>query len=353
MEPNREPNRRSNMQRAIANEMTRSELIQFLSDPKSKKEFFELMKLKIQIGSLNANRKYLDPLQSHEKKRGILYFRNSFLAAACVLLLSALAFYFRFFTWNQNEFEITKSVTTGQCNVTMDKEKIILRSGKNSYCDYTIVGDFGLTLRILPDSVFSASKRGDEINLDLKSGTVVFTTIKKKTSLKVRLKVETISSELLGTTLVLIADPHYKKYQIIVLEGAIRVQSFDSTKPNVDVLTGYSVLKNETSQPTVRQEIEVVKTDSDEFTKYEALSEDSKKTLNENFTHHNKMTSSLITPDTSNDSHQVIYRITLKNKKVYSGTIEETDRFYLLVDKEGNKIEIEKENIIELELVQP
>lgn len=68
MEPNREPNRRSNMQRAIANEMTRSELIQFLSDPKSKKEFFELMKLKIQIGSLNANRKYLDPLQSHEKK---------------------------------------------------------------------------------------------------------------------------------------------------------------------------------------------------------------------------------------------------------------------------------------------
>lgn len=121
----------------------------------------------------------------------------------------------------------------------------------------------------------------------------------------------------------------------------------------MDVLTGYSVLKNETSQPTVRQEIEVVKTDSDEFTKYEALSEDSKKTLNENFTHHNKMTSSLITPDTSNDSHQVIYRITLKNKKVYSGTIEETDRFYLLVDKEGNKIEIEKENIIELELVQP
>ncbi|EMO62102.1 hypothetical protein LEP1GSC133_0357 [Leptospira borgpetersenii serovar Pomona str. 200901868] len=39
MEPNSEPNRRSNMQRAIANEMTRSELIQFLSDPKSKKNF--------------------------------------------------------------------------------------------------------------------------------------------------------------------------------------------------------------------------------------------------------------------------------------------------------------------------
>ncbi|EMY14376.1 hypothetical protein LEP1GSC043_1903 [Leptospira weilii str. Ecochallenge] len=56
------------MQRAIANEMTRSELIQFLSDPKSKKEFFELMKLKIQIGSLDVNRADLDPFRSREKK---------------------------------------------------------------------------------------------------------------------------------------------------------------------------------------------------------------------------------------------------------------------------------------------
>ncbi|EMJ96873.1 LIMLP_03685 family anti-sigma factor [Leptospira alstonii] len=352
MESNPESNRRSNMQRAIANEMTRSELSQFLSDPKSKKEFFELMKLKIQIGALDVNRKELDPFR--EKKSGVLYFRNSFLAAACVLLLSALAFYFRFFTWNQNEFEITKSVTTGQCNVTMDKEKIVLKSGKNSYCDYTIAGDLGLTLRILPDSIFSASKKGDEINLDLKSGTALFTTIKKKTSLKVRSKVEAISSELLGTTLVLIVDPHYKKYQIIVLEGAIRVEPSDSTKPKVDVLTGYSVLKDETSQ-TASQEIEVVKTNSGEFTKYQALSEDSKKTLNENFTRHNETTNSLITSDPSDNSHASvpIYRITLKNKKVYSGTIEETDRFYLLVDKEGNRIEIEKEDIIELELLQP
>ncbi|WP_201029171.1 LIMLP_03685 family anti-sigma factor [Leptospira weilii] len=355
MKPNPESNRRSNMQRAIANEMTRSELSQFLSDPKSKKEFFELMKLKIQIGYLSANRKNFDVFHSQEKKRGILYFRNSFLVAACVLLLSALAFYFRFFTSDKNEFEIMKSVTTGQCNVTMDKEKIVLKSGKDSYCDYTISGDLGLTLRILPDSIFSASKKGDEINLDLKSGTALFTTIKKKTSLKVRSKVEAISSELLGTTLVLIADPHYKKYQIIVLEGAIRVDTSDSTKPKMDVLTGYSVLKNETSQFAAPQEIEVVKTNSGEFTKYQTLSEDSKRTLNENFTHHNESTNSLITSDTSDNSHTsvTIYRITLKNKKVYSGTIEETDRFYLLVDKEGNKIEIKKEDIIELEIIQP
>lgn len=355
MEPNSEPNRRSNMQRAIANEMTRSELIQFLSDPKSKKEFFELMKLKIQIGSLNATRNDADPFRSDEKKRNILYSRNLFLAAACILLLSALAFYFRFFTSDKNEFEIMKSVTTGQCNVTINREKIILRSGKNSYCDYMIEGELGLTLRILPDSVFSASKTGDEVNLNLSSGTVLFTTIKKKTSLKVRLKVETMSSELLGTTLVLIADPHYKKYQIIVLEGVIRVEPSDSTKPKVDVLTGYSVLKNETSQSAAPQEIEIVKTNSDEFTKYQALSEDSQKILNENFIHHNESTNPLITSDASENSHASvpIYRITLKNKKVYSGTIEETDRFYLLVDKEGNRIEIEKENIIELELVHP
>lgn len=123
----------------------------------------------------------------------------------------------------------------------------------------------------------------------------------------------------------------------------------------MDVLTGYSVLKNETSQFAVPQEIEVVKTSPDEFTKYQTLSKDSQKALNENFTHHNESTSPFITSDASNNSHTsvTIYRITLKNKKVYSGTIEETDRFYLLVDKEGNKIEIEKEDIIELEIVQP
>ncbi|EMO59124.1 hypothetical protein LEP1GSC161_1042, partial [Leptospira santarosai str. CBC1416] len=38
MEPNPASNRKSNMQRAIANEMTRTELGEFLSDPKSKKE---------------------------------------------------------------------------------------------------------------------------------------------------------------------------------------------------------------------------------------------------------------------------------------------------------------------------
>ncbi|EQA64240.1 hypothetical protein LEP1GSC062_2713 [Leptospira alexanderi serovar Manhao 3 str. L 60] len=56
------------MQRAIANEMTRSELGQFLSDSKSKKEFFELMKLKIQIGYLNVDRKNFDAFRSQEKK---------------------------------------------------------------------------------------------------------------------------------------------------------------------------------------------------------------------------------------------------------------------------------------------
>ncbi|EMO11951.1 hypothetical protein LEP1GSC137_0929 [Leptospira borgpetersenii str. Noumea 25] len=53
--------------------MTRSELIQFLSDPKSKKEFFELMKLKIQIGSLNATRNDVDPFRSDEKKKYPLF----------------------------------------------------------------------------------------------------------------------------------------------------------------------------------------------------------------------------------------------------------------------------------------
>ncbi|MBF3317547.1 hypothetical protein ISU75_18655, partial [Leptospira borgpetersenii serovar Hardjo-bovis] len=57
MEPNSDSNRRSNMERAISNEMTRLELSEFLSDPRSRKEFFELMKLKNKIGHLEMNLK--------------------------------------------------------------------------------------------------------------------------------------------------------------------------------------------------------------------------------------------------------------------------------------------------------
>ncbi|EMO39992.1 LIMLP_03685 family anti-sigma factor [Leptospira noguchii] len=345
MEPNSDSNRRSNMERAISNQMTRLELSEFLSDPRSRKEFFELMKLKSKIGHLEMNLNF----RSDEGKSRVLYIRNSLLAAACVLLLSALAFYFRFFSSEQNEFEITKSVTTGQCNVSMNKENIILKSGKDSYCDYTISGELGLTLRILPESIFSASKKGDEVNLSLSSGKVLFTTNKKKISLKVRSKVDTLSSELLGTTLVLIADQSSKKYQIMVLEGAIRV---DSTNSKVDILPGYSVLKDGSSESSIQSVEQIIKIEPKEFTRYQALSENSKKVLNENFTHHDQETDSLIKSKTEENSHP-IYRITLKNKQVFSGTIEETEKFYLLKDKEGNIKEIEKEEIIELELIQP
>ncbi|UOG48040.1 LIMLP_03685 family anti-sigma factor [Leptospira noguchii] len=345
MEPNSDSNRRSNMERAISNQMTRLELSEFLSDPRSRKEFFELMKLKSKIGHLEMNLNF----RSDEGKSRVLYIRNSLLAAACVLLLSALAFYFRFFSSEQNEFEITKSVTTGQCNVSMNKENIILKSGKDSYCDYTISGELGLTLRILPESIFSASKKGDEVNLSLSSGKVLFTTNKKKISLKVRSKVDTLSSELLGTTLVLIADQSSKKYQIMVLEGAIRV---NSTNSKVDILPGYSVLKDGSSESSIQSVEQIIKIEPKEFTRYQALSENSKKVLNENFTHHDQETDSLIKSKTEENSHP-IYRITLKNKQVFSGTIEETEKFYLLKDKEGNIKEIEKEEIIELELIQP
>lgn len=102
MEPNSDSNRRSNMERAISNEMTRLELSEFLSDPRSRKEFFELMKLKNKIGHLEMNLK----LGSDENKSRTFYIRNSLLAAACVLLLSALAFYFRFFLRNKTNLKL-------------------------------------------------------------------------------------------------------------------------------------------------------------------------------------------------------------------------------------------------------
>lgn len=99
MEPNSDSNRRSNMERAISNEMTRLELSEFLSDPKSRKEFFELMKLKNKIGHLEMNLK----LGSGENKSRTFYIRNSLLAAACV-------FYFQLWLFISDFFFGTKRV---------------------------------------------------------------------------------------------------------------------------------------------------------------------------------------------------------------------------------------------------
>lgn len=353
------------MQKAISNQMTRNELEEFLSDPSSKKEFFELMKLKSGIERIAYHP--LEEVSIRSKKR-IFEFRNPFLAAACIFVLSALAIYFMFFRFHSEEFIVSKSVITGDCSFSMNRsgKEIFFKSGKNSFCDYKVEGDLGLTLRLLPNSEFYVSENENEANLNLDYGTVLFTTHKNRPSLRIRSRVKNLSSELLGTTLVLIGEDSSKLYKILVLDGAIRIGASDSqvSNNNSEVQSGFEAMKNESSQNQTESvsgktstKIEISKIEPNTFKKYDLLSENSKEILNANASgvKHDEKTISILRKETSDGISEIlpIYKIILKNGKTVQGTVEENDRLYILTNAEGNKIEIDKKEIEELELIPP
>ncbi|TGK19500.1 LIMLP_03685 family anti-sigma factor [Leptospira kmetyi] len=362
--------RREKMQKAISNEMTRNELGEFLSDPSARKEFFELMKLKNEIGLLNeqanthSNVTYVSSFQS---KRKIFDFKNPLLAAASVLILSLLAIYFMFFRYHRDGLSISKSVTTGDCFVDRNPngKEILFKAGKNSFCDYKTEGDLGLTLRLLPNSEFSVFQNEDEADLNLNYGIVLFTTHKNRSSLRIRSKVKNLSSELLGTTLVLIADPSVKRYQILVLEGAIRVKdpNFGDAKPEVRV--GFEVVKDDpagtqSASDSNQSKIQISKIEPNTFIKYKILSEIFKSIVDGNTNangntneSHDEKTVSILRKETGSADSSPIFKIVLKNGKNFLGSVEETDRFYILTDREGKKFEIDKKEIEELELIPP
>ncbi|WP_244284458.1 LIMLP_03685 family anti-sigma factor [Leptospira barantonii] len=353
--------RRAKMQKAISNEMTRNELGDFLSDPLSKKEFFELMKLKNQIGRLNVQTHPFTDVSIRAQER-IFDFKNFFLAAASVLILSTLAIYFMFFRFHRNELSIVRSITTGQCSIDQNPngKEILFKAEEDSFCDYRMEGDLGLTLRLLPNSEFYVVQNGNEADLNLNYGIVLFTTHKNRSFLKIRSKAKTLSSELLGTTLVLIANSSLKQYKILVLDGAIRVKEFGVQGMEPEVRVGYEIVKdyvdvgNQNESDSNTPMIGISKIESNTFKKYRILSKHSESILNEESNkneHHDEKTISILRKETGISERTPTYKIVLKNGKNFRGYVEETDRFYILTDAEGKKTEIDKKDIEELELI--
>ncbi|MBW0432127.1 iron dicitrate transport regulator FecR [Leptospira yasudae] len=341
------------MQRALANEMTRTELLEFLSDPRSKKEFFEFMKLKNRIGSF-------EPTLEKEKNVSVIplpqfsiYSKNRILSAACLFLLGILGFYFFFFFREETRFETVKSVTSGSCEMKNEKRSLLLKSGKESLCDYKIEGELGLVVRLLPDSEFKIFSEETGINLELNSGIVIFTTYKKNPSLKVTARVHSLYSELLGTTLVLTSKRNKEKDRILVLEGAVRARGIEQElKITADIYAEYSAFEKEKTGSSPETRIQVEKIHSIELDQYRKLSEDSRKTVNGAETNHSRETMDLIQKEFSveNPSSEPVYKITLKDKKTYLGTLEEREKTYVLTDSKGNVKRIDKTEVLELEL---
>ncbi|TGM52737.1 LIMLP_03685 family anti-sigma factor [Leptospira adleri] len=348
-------NRRTRMQKALSNEMTRSELSEFLEDERSKKEFFALMKLKHKIGSIEENSSNERNNVEHPSPKRGFDFRIGLAAAASFFLISALALYFRFFNETKNEFEIVRSVITGTCEVQNAKENFQIRSKADSFCDYKIEGELGLILRVLPNSEFHVFKKEDAFFLKLNSGIVIFTTQKKNPSAKIHAEVHKIRSELLGTTLALFSEENSENYKILILEGGIRVKTSSSgQRKSQDVFSGYSVFESENSaDPKNESELKFEKTETKEQTRYFNLSENSKRLLNDKDSKHDSETIEYIKKEIQVDSGFInpTYKITLKNRKSYIGTVEEKENSYILTDEKGDRIDIDKKEIIELELI--
>ncbi|MBM9577708.1 iron dicitrate transport regulator FecR [Leptospira sp. 201903070] len=341
------------MQKAIANEMTRLELAEFLSDHQTKKEFFALMKLKKDLGSIGA----IEPSSSSEAKKRV-NFKFGLLAAASLFLISALALYFRFFyeAANANEFEVAKSIVTGTCEIQNFQQKVVLKSGKESFCDHQIQGEIGLIVRTFPESEFQIHKNEDGILLELRSGIVIVTTKRKNSAVSIRARVHSISSQLLGTTLVLFSEGNLDHYKILVLEGNIRVpDSYGEAQKTFDVGSGYSIFEMDPkSKEDSSKKIVTEKINPKDLKKYSSLSDDSQKILQTEETKHDSRTVEYIKRELTSESNRIeepTYKITLKDKTKYVGKIQENENSYILTDKKGVEIRIDKKDIVELELV--
>ncbi|XDD51189.1 iron dicitrate transport regulator FecR [Leptospira sp. WS92.C1] len=346
------------MTRAISNEMNRNELIEFLSDSETRKEFFSMMKLKNKIGNLQlspiAVENKTPNTENSEKRFSSRISRSALAIAASLFLLSSLGLYFRFYSSSFDRFQVENSVVTGLCKMQTTTDRITFYSEKDSYCDYKIDGELGLILRMFPESEFSISGDGSAVNLNLNSGTVVFSTSKKNRFLPVRAKVKTIETELLGTTLILSSNQNSGSYKIGILEGAVKVIGTNTKNANI-IQAGYSaVLEQKTGIQSVVSEPEIVKIETKTLLRYRNISENSKMTLEKKTVAHSSEEKTLLQKAEVLEKHssEPVFKIRLKNGEKFVGQIQEQENVYLLIDQNGDTKEIPKKDILELELVR-
>ncbi|TGM96917.1 LIMLP_03685 family anti-sigma factor [Leptospira yasudae] len=196
-----------------------------INDSEAQKEYFELMRVKTLLSSLDPNQFPIPPKSviSPWKKTG------AFLLAAASLFFVFGIFLFYQMREDSYKIEVNMKASRGTCEQNAPSNSQIELATKNqSYCDLTLDGLGTFSLRLFPNTLTSIESKGKTLRISVHSGSLLFSSVHKPEGISVEVNSPHIRSVLLGTSLLVSAIPD--KERILLIEGKIEVQSINTTE---------------------------------------------------------------------------------------------------------------------------
>ncbi|MDV6237288.1 hypothetical protein CH379_016770 [Leptospira ellisii] len=198
------------------------DLNELLSDPDTKKEFFEYLRMKTLLSSLNPSdfpmpTTVIRPPVSLWKKTGVFV-----LAAASLFFVFGLFFFYQK-NGQKAELVTIEKARQGACEKTAQEDGTVLyHTRENSYCDLRMEGLGEFSIRILPETFLRMESRGENLDFVLQSGSALFSTIRKKEGSVVTVHSPHLRAVMLGTSVFISASP--SKERIVLIEGSLRLE---------------------------------------------------------------------------------------------------------------------------------
>ncbi|RHX86984.1 LIMLP_03685 family anti-sigma factor [Leptospira stimsonii] len=229
--------------------ISKEDLAELLKDPKMQREYFELIRIKTLLGSLDPKN-----FPISQKKTVIPWKRAGafLLAAASFLIVFSL---FLFYQKREESYKVIGNLKAshGNCEQSPSSDhRIGYQTKENSYCDLLLEGMGTFSIRIFPNTRMIVETSPENLKVSVLEGSILFSSVYKKEGITVEANSPHIRSILLGTSLFVSASQ--EKERIFLIEGSIQVGALGVTDDSKSTLIKSGTLAEttnwiETSKP--------------------------------------------------------------------------------------------------------
>ncbi|MGJ4751844.1 LIMLP_03685 family anti-sigma factor [Leptospira kmetyi] len=193
------------------------------NDPEALREYFDLIRVKTLLSSLDP-KDFPIPQKvsaiSWQKKTG------AFLLAAASLLIVFGTFLYYQMREDSYKIVLNKKASQGICEQIQIGNEIQLQTQENSTCDLGLNGQGEFSIRAFPKTRFTVKSDSQTLKIEVREGSILFSSVSKREGSVVEVNSPHIRSVLLGTSLLVSANPDKEK--IVLIEGRIEVQILNS-----------------------------------------------------------------------------------------------------------------------------
>ncbi|MBM9499083.1 hypothetical protein JWG44_02295 [Leptospira sp. 201903071] len=343
---------KENLTRALDPKTSKEEFAELMKDPSLQREYFEIIRMKTLLSSLNPEDFPIVP------KSTVIPWRRAgaFLTAAASLFIIFGIFFF--YKVQNNSYKVAGilKVSRGICEQNESSDhRIGYQTKENSYCDLVLEGRGTFSIRIFPNTRFIVETSPDHLKLNVQEGSLLLSSVHKKEGITVEANSPHIRSILLGTSLFISANPD--KERIFLIEGLIRVQALGVTEEGKSILVKSGSIAetanlDESSQPT---EIQVSPISSKEESILQSQFE-SMKRIRESKTAIEYETKDIKSIENVHErekwSNRPYVQIKEKNGIVHEGYLIEIGDFYSIQTIDSGLIRMPKTSISEISTIR-